>query len=89
MNYIKAINNFWKLQDEHSFNGNQIALYFYLLKLSLEKTTFKRINAKVMADLNVSYKTLHNSRNRLKQAGLIDFKTKNGSAQTIYIVKNG
>ncbi|QQN57500.1 hypothetical protein I6H88_13710 [Elizabethkingia bruuniana] len=46
-----------------------------------------------MAAINISsFKTLSNARNKLKQSGLIDFKTKNGSAETEYslstLVKN-
>ncbi|MDV3768155.1 hypothetical protein CMU26_01175 [Elizabethkingia anophelis] len=96
MNYIELINNFWSMNEVHSFHSNEISLYFYLLKvnnLCSWKESFNHNNYKVMASLNISsFKTLSNARNRLKQAGLIDFETKNGSPDTKYslltLVKN-
>ncbi|AQX84011.1 hypothetical protein ELBR111191_14705 [Elizabethkingia bruuniana] len=96
MNYLAAINNFWSMNEIHSFHSNEIALYFYLLRvnnLCSWKESFKHNNYKIMAAINISsFKTLSNARNKLKQSGLIDFKTKNGSAETEYslstLVKN-
>ncbi|EHQ24556.1 hypothetical protein [Mucilaginibacter paludis] len=91
MNYIELINNFWDVQDEHQFTTTDIALYFYLLKIgnNLRWTNpFRRINAKITADLGISKPTLDRSRNKLKQAGLIDFKTTNGNANVTYTIIN-
>lgn len=87
MKYIDLINNFWQLHDVEVFPANSIALYFYLLDVNnklLWKTSFKRNNSKICADLGMSKPTLNKSRNRLKQAGLIDFKTRNGDANVTY-----
>ena len=63
-------------------------MYFYLLEtnnLCKWANTFNRNNSKVLADLGISsLKTLSAARNRLKQVGLIDFKTKNGSPVVTY-----
>ena len=90
MKYIDLIKNFWQLHDVEVFPANSIALYFYLLEVNnklLWKTSFKRNNSKICADLGMSKPTLNKSRNRLKQAGLIDFKTKNGDANVSYTCK--
>ena len=88
MNYINAINNFWSMNEVYSFSPTEIALYFYLLRvnnLCSWKQYFNHNNYKVMASINVKdLRTLSNARNKLKQAGLIDFRTRNGSAEANY-----
>lgn len=88
MNYVELVNRFWAFNEEVSFSVTDIALYFYLVKVNNAcswKEMFRRNNYKIMADLSIrSPKTLAQSRNRLKQAGLIDFQTKNGSAEVTY-----
>lgn len=87
MNYIELINKFWLAHDEHCFRPTDIALYFKLLDINNScswKNPFKRNNKKIEADLGISFNTLKDSRNRLKQAGQIDFRTQNGSPTTTY-----
>lgn len=87
MNYIQLINNFWTMNEVHCFNSNEIATYFYLIKVNNAcswRQSFSHNNQKIMATVGISFNTLKNSRNKLKQSGLIDFKTKNGSSNVIY-----
>ena len=87
MNYIELINAFWLANEEHSFRTTEIALFFYLLKVNNScswREYFKRNNSKIEADLGISYNTLKNARNRLKQAQLIEFIAKNGDANVTY-----
>lgn len=87
MNYIKIINQFWTSIESELYQTSDIALYFYLLKVSNDASwcnPFKRNNRRIEADLSISYKTLCNSRNKLKQNGLIDFATRNGSPNVLY-----
>ncbi len=89
MNYIELINLFWTANEEHSFRTTDIALYFYLLKVNNDcswKESFKRNNRKVEVDLGISFNTLKDSRNRLKNANLINFKTVNGDANVLYTI---
>jgi hypothetical protein len=91
MNYIELINFFWTANEEHSFRTTDIALYFYLLKVNNDcswKESFKRNNRKVEVDLGISFNTLKDSRNRLKNANLINFKTVNGDANVSYTIIN-
>jgi hypothetical protein len=90
MNYIELIKKFWVTHELESFSTNAIALYFHLLEINnitLWKYSFKRNNSKVCADLGISKTSLDNARNRLKQSGLIDFKTINGSPNVIYTLQ--
>lgn len=92
MNYIELIKNFWLQHNAYSLTVTETALYFYLLEtnnLCRWADTFNRNNNKVLADLGIaSPKTLSKARNRLKQVGLIDFKTKNGSPNVSYTLVN-
>lgn len=89
MNYIELIRTFWRLHEEHSFSTAEIALYFYLVEVSnicRWKNPFKRNNAKIQADLNISYNVLKNARNKIQQAGLITYQTCNGSPNVTYVL---
>jgi len=91
MNYIEQIKGFWRVQEIECFPPNTIAIYFYLLEVNNKVSwipTFKRNNSKICADLGISFPTLSNSRNRLKQAGVLDFKTQSGNANTSYSLKD-
>lgn len=88
MNYIEQIKGFWLAQEVNQLGTCEISVYFYLLEV-WNKTgwagTFYRNNYKVMADLSIrSPKTLQAVRDRLKGAGLLVFKTKNGDANVMY-----
>ena len=91
MSYIDLINRFWLAHEGNLFSCTETALYFYLLKtcnLCGWPDSIKRHNAKIQADLGITYPTLSKARNRLKQTGMIDFKTKAGSCNTSYTFKN-
>ena len=77
MNYIELINVFWKLDAEHSFNGNETRLYFYLLNLSNSlrwKNPLTNADGHTASMVAISVNTLKSVRNRLQQLGLINFK---------------
>ena len=87
MNYIQLIRNFWTSNELNSFRTSEIALFFYLAEINNRLSwseSFKRNNQRVMFDLSISFNTLKDARNRLKQAGLIDFQTQNGSPNVVY-----
>ena len=90
MNYISLINNFWLLSEEYEFRPIDIVLYFYLLKIANSlswKPSFKRNNKEIMAKLGINSRhTFNDTRNRLKMAGLIDYKTYNGKPISTYSI---
>jgi predicted transcriptional regulator len=91
MNYIEQIRGFWRSHEEHSFTPTEVAVYFRLLEICnicQWKNPFKRNNSKIEADLGISFNTLKNARNKLRQAGLIDFETRNGSPNVSYTLLN-
>jgi hypothetical protein len=91
MNYIGQIRGFWRAHEEHSFTTTEVAVYFRLLEICnicQWKNPFKRNNSKIEADLGISFNTLKNARNRLRQTGLINFETRNGSSNVSYTLSN-
>ena len=90
MNYINLINNFWLLSEEYDFRPIDIALYFFLLKVANGlswKPSFRRNNREIMEKFNISsHHTFNDARNRLKNAGLIDYKTYNGKKYSTYTI---
>lgn len=76
MNYIDLINHFWRLDDGAQFTGWETKLYFYLLKTANGLgwvNEFWHSDGRTSANVGMSINTLKTSRNRLKQAGLINF----------------
>lgn len=77
MNYIELINRFWSCSIERASNPSDCMLYFYLLKTCNAlhwKQPFGQSDRHLSAMLNMSVNTIRDSKNRLKQMGLIDFK---------------
>lgn len=92
MTYIELINNFWFLDEDWQFTCCETRLYFYLLKTANRLgwvDSWTRSDAKVSSDVGVSVNSMKTARNRLVQAGLIEFKS-GGNGQrdkTRYIVR--
>ena len=92
MTYIELINNFWELDEDWQFTCCETRLYFYLLKTANRLgwvDSWTRSDAKVSSDVGVSVNSMKTARNRLVQAGLIEFKSRgNGQRdKTRYIVR--
>ena len=78
MTYIELINNFWELDEDWQFTCCETRLYFYLLKTANRLgwvDSWTRSDAKVSSDVGVSVNSMKTARNRLVQAGLIEFKS--------------
>lgn len=78
MTYIELINNFWRLDEDWQFTCCETRLYFYLLKTANRLgwvNSWTRSDAKVSSDVGVSANSMKTARNRLVQAGLIEFKS--------------
>jgi len=87
MNYITQLNTFWDLYDEYNLNVTDIALYTYLLRVCNRANwanPIKHNTAKILIELKMIRSTFEVSRNRLKKAGLINFKAKSGCANVTY-----
>lgn len=91
MNYIELINQFWRLNEEHSFTANEVATYFYLLNTANKlgwKNPFGQSNGYIINALNITEPTLIRVKNSLKQFGLIEFKSDRGRKNiTLYTLK--
>lgn len=78
MNYIELIKQFWQCNNEIPIGCNATALYFYLLKVCNSlgwKETFKHSDRYIAIQLGISINTVRTAKNKLKQLGLIDFKS--------------
>jgi len=75
------------LHEKHAFSATEISLYFYLLEVCNAANwvnPFKRNNAKVLVDLDMPRATFFRSRTRLQKAGILNFKSINGTPNVIY-----
>lgn len=77
MQYIDLINNFWRIDEQKAFNGNETRLYFFLLHLA--NRSYWKIewleygDEKMKVYLGISSTVLRTARENLKDALLIDF----------------
>lgn len=79
MNFYDLQNNFWRIDEQKSFTGNDTRLYFYLLYLAnrafWQTDQIEFGDEKMKAILGVSSAVLRTSRSRLKEGGLINFQS--------------
>lgn len=78
MNYIELINNFWERNLEFEFTGNEAKLYFYLVHICNSlgwRNPFRHSDRQISIGAGISLNSIKSGRNRLKQAGLIEFQT--------------
>ncbi|TNJ44521.1 hypothetical protein KFZ70_00635 [Tamlana fucoidanivorans] len=90
INYLEQVVNFWRFTNTQNFKSNDIAIYFYLLEVNNScgwKESFFHNNKKVQASVQVSFKTMKLSLRKLREAGLIEYFTQNGSPNIKYKIK--
>lgn len=81
MNLFDLQKNFWRLDEQESFSGNETRLYFFLLYLanrSYWSGWIEYADKKMVANANISLQVLKSAREKLKNAQLISFVTGGG-----------
>jgi len=76
MNMFELINNFWRLDEQLNFTGNETRLYFFLLHVANRSRWPEWIeyaDKRLAANANISLQVLKSSRGQLKEAGLLDY----------------
>ena len=76
MNYIELINEFWKQNGFKPFKSMDTKMYFYLLHQCNIRgwlNPFQLQTKNLELELEIPRKSIEESKNRLKQRGLIDF----------------
>lgn len=91
MSYIELINKFWELDEGWQFSCCETRLYFYLVKTANRlgwEDNWTRSDTKISSDVGVSEKVMKVARNRLVQAGIIEYKQGNGRGnKSMYSIK--
>ncbi len=87
MNYIIEIREFYDWLEVNPMNASDIALWHALMSIN-NKTRWSRDFSTTISTLEsktgMKRNSIYNSRNKLKQAGRIDYKERNGRLSTIY-----
>lgn len=76
MNLFDLIANFWRLDEQKNFSGNETRLYFYLIHLanrSFWQEWIEFADKRMVANANISLQVLKSARDRLQDAELLDF----------------
>jgi hypothetical protein len=70
MNYIDLIRNFWLIDEQCGFNGNETRLYFFLLNLAnrlyWQAEWLEYGDDRMKANVGISAAVLRTARNNLK-----------------------
>jgi hypothetical protein len=76
MNLFELFANFWRLDEQKNFSANETRLYFFLLNLVNRAYWAEWVefaDKKMVANANMSLQVLKSARERLKDAGLLNF----------------
>ena len=76
MNLFDLIANFWRLDEQKNFSGNETRLYFFLIHLvnrSFWPEWIEFADKRMVANANISLQVLKSARERLQEAELLDF----------------
>ena len=81
MNLFKLLADFWRIDEQKNFSGNETRLYFFLIYLanrSFWPEWIEYSNDKMAVNANISLQVLKSGRERLKEAGLLDYVSGGG-----------
>lgn len=81
MNLYELLNNFWRIEEQESFTGNETKLYFFLIYLANRSYWAEWVeyaDSKMMANMGFSTQVLRTAKQKLKEAKLIDYATGGG-----------
>jgi hypothetical protein len=81
MNLFDLLANFWRVDEQENFSGNDTRLYFFLVHLANRSYWSEWIvcsNKRLATNANISLDVLKSSRDRLKAAGLLDYVSGGG-----------
>jgi hypothetical protein len=76
MNLFDLLANFWRLDEQRNFSGNETRLYFFLIHLmnrSFWPEWIEFADKRMVANANISLQVLKSARERLQKAELLDF----------------
>ena len=81
MSLFELLANFWRVDEQKNFSGNETRLYFFLIHLANRSFWSEWIeypNDRMVANANISLQVLKSGRERLKEAGLLDYVSGGG-----------
>ncbi len=76
MSLFELLANFWRVDEQENFSGNETRLYFFLIHLANRSYWAEWIefaDKRMAANANFSLQVLKSSRERLKNAGLLNY----------------
>ncbi|HEY5592631.1 MAG TPA: hypothetical protein VIK55_16645 [Paludibacter sp.] len=76
MNLFDLLANFWRLDEQKNFSGNETRLYFFLIHIanrSFWPEWIEFADKRMVANANISLQVLKSARERLQEAELLDF----------------
>lgn len=76
MNLFDLLANFWRVDEHENFSGNETRLYFFLIHLANRSYWAEWIvfaDKRMIGTVNMSLQVLKSSRERLKNAGLLNY----------------
>ena len=76
MNLFELLANFWRVDEQQNFTGNETRLYFFLIHLANRSFWAEWIefaDKRMVANANISLQVLKSARERLRDAELLNY----------------
>ena len=76
MNLFELLANFWRVDEQQNFTGNETRLYFFLVHLANRSFWAEWIefaDKRMVANANISLQVLKSAREKLKKSGLLNY----------------
>ena len=76
MNLFELLANFWRIDEQKNFTGNETRLYFFLIHTanrSFWPNWIDFADKRMVANANISLQVLKSARERLKEAELLSY----------------
>lgn len=76
MNLFELLTNFWRVDEQKNFSGNETRLYFFLIHLANRSFWAEWIefaDKRMVANANISLQILKSARERLSEAELLNY----------------
>ncbi|WP_297088257.1 hypothetical protein [uncultured Draconibacterium sp.] len=76
MNLFELLANFWRVDEQKNFTGNETRLYFFLIHLanrSFWPDWIEFADKRMVANANISLQVLKSARERLRDAELLNY----------------
>ena len=89
-NYTELTNRIWEFNENRSLGLSTLSVYFYLLKIGLERgyNKFSVSDSQMSRELKMTRKTVKVCKEKLRQFGIICYQSRNGVPSDFQLISD-